>query len=150
LSRTSDGNAQRGPTVSLFDLKLQSGERIWAASLHCQQTYAHLYEGQPDHESNDGYLSHFRERVKRIFHGPYPVHIVDPVRLPDPLGRSPFGSVIEYLPKYWFAAECYGGGMQTCLAIVWFQAEPFPIPSDEARAELEAIDWAKWAEEFSP
>ena len=136
--------------MSLFDLVLSSGERIWAASLHCQETYIHSYEGHPDHDSNDKYLAHFAERVARIFHGPFPVHVVEPVRLPGPPGRPAFGKVAEYLPQYWFAAECYGKGMATCLAVVWFQAEPFPIPSDQARAELEAIDWTKFAGEFTP
>ena len=136
--------------MSLFDLVLSSGERIWAASLHCQETYIHVYEGLPSHDSNDGYLSHFRERVTRIFHGPFPVHVVEPIRLPDPLRRPAIGGPAEFLPKYWFAAECYEGGMNTCLAIVWFQEKPFPIPSEDARAELEAIDWTKYAEEFTP
>jgi hypothetical protein len=136
--------------MALLDLTLLSGERIWAASLHCEETYAHVYEGLPDHESNDGYLAHFRERVERIFHGPYPVHVVEPIRhVPEPNPYSAFGMVPEYLPKYWFAAECYDNGMN-CLALVWFQAEPFPIPSEQARAALEAIDWAKHAEEFTP
>jgi len=137
--------------MALLDLTLLSGETIWATSLHCEETYAHVYEGQPYHESNDRYLAHFRERVKRILNGPYPVHVVEPIRhVPDPNDRTPFGTVPEYLPKYWFAAACYEGGMATCLAVVWFQSEPFPIPSVDARAALEAIDWAKHAEEFTP
>ena len=137
--------------MSLLDLTLLSGERIWANSLHCESTYAHVWAGLPDHDSNDRYLTHFRGRLERIFHGPFPVHVVEPVRhVPDPDDRTELGTVVESLPKYWFAAECYEGGMRTCLAVVWFQDEPFPIPSDQARAQLEALDWAKYAEEFTP
>ena len=136
--------------MSLLELKLRSGERIWATSLHCAGTYAHVYEGLPHHESNDRYLSHFRERVHRIFHGPFPVHVVEPPRRSDPEERSAFGEMAEYLPNYWFAAECYKGGMESCLVLVWFQDEPFPIPSETARAALEAIEWDKYAEEFTP
>ena len=137
--------------MSLLDLTLLSGERIWATSLHCEATYAHAYIGLPDHESNNRYLAHFRARVERIFHGPFPVHVVEPERhVPDPADRTEEGGVVEELPKYWFAAECYEGGMRNCLALVWFQDEPFPIPSDRARAQLEAIDWATYAKESTP
>jgi hypothetical protein len=71
--------------------------------------------------------------------------------VPDPARRSSIdGEVEENLPAYWFAAEFYDGGMARCLVVVWFQHQPAPIPTEEARAKLEAVDWANHAEEFTP
>jgi hypothetical protein len=135
--------------VPLLEFTLLDGTHIWASAIHGQQTYAHVYEGLPNASTNDGYLANFPGRITRIFNGPLPVHVIPPERL-EPHEPHPMGGTVELLPEYWFAAEFYGAGMRTVLAVVWFQREPVATPSDAARRNIERLDWSRLAEEFNP
>jgi len=132
--------------MKIVEVILDDGTEIWASAIHGQATYAHVYEGLPTTESNKGYLAHFPQRIERIFHGPFPVHVVEPDRRKT--GEKFMGREVEYLPPVWFAAEFYKGAMDTCLAVVWFQHDPYPIPSDSVRRQLASVNWAEHAEPF--
>ena len=134
--------------MALLDVTLDDGTKIWAAAIHAEATYAHVYEGLPGPESNTRYLAHFPQRIERIFHGPVPVHVIEPDRRKT--GEKFMSWDVEYLPPVWCAAEFYAGGMDTCLAVVWFQHEQAPIPSDSARRQLAAVNWTEHAEPFDP
>ena len=103
--------------------------------------------------------------MAQVFRGPLPVYLIEPRRRvlgPQDLGTAGashidklvsaglIGGPLEYLPNRWFAAGFCSSDMSTCLTVIWFQEEPFPIPSDQARSQLEAIDWKRHAQEFTP
>jgi hypothetical protein len=136
--------------VSLFEVTLSDGRNIWANTLHVAATYAHMYEGTPDWQTNLSYLNKFPARIERIFHGPWPVHVIDPEQwidasAPLTINRLP----VQYLPPVWCAAEFMGPGL-TCLVVVWFQETGAPVPDPAALEALRALDWTRHARDFTP
>ena len=137
--------------MALLELTLPSAGKILAATLYAEATYAGLYEGLPTHESNNGFLAHLPDRVRRVFGTTIPVHVVEPDRALDESGRvTRLRGPVEYLPPYWFAAECHSAQYDESLVLVWFQDEPAPIPSEALRAKLEQVQWEELSRYLDP
>ena len=138
--------------MPILDLTLADGRKVWAESVHVTSTYAGLIEGYPRKPSNDQRISDLPETAAEMF-GVNTVHVLEPPRRP---GTRPLPSSLppaEYLPNCTVMAEFVSlpideANHASTLILCWFQEEPFPVPSDEIRLQIEALPWNTLALDF--
>src|ERR1043165_7662673 len=108
----------------LLRLTLNSGQRIFARSLHISGTYAGMLEGVPNDEVNSMILGGVPARYRRVF-GEHPVYVLPPVierwEEPHPADRLR-QRVIAVMPHTEIAAlfESFSfTGQPSALIIAW-------------------------------
>ena len=139
--------------MHLFMVELIDARRIWARSIHLSETYETMLIGEPFPALNEELLA-----SSPIHHPGWrddrPRHLIDPVRtrIEDP--EPPRARPIEYLPPFRVEAQFesfpLADGYRSWLVVVWFQDEPFPIPSEAVLPKLREISWDSLARDFDP
>ena len=80
------------------------------------------------------------------------MRVIEPLRITKEHSHSEQLGFPEFLPPYWIATEFISspcsGGHASGLVVIWFQAEPFPIPSKAALKQLRGITWESVARDF--
>ena len=137
--------------MAILNLTLNTGRAISANRLYVAATYAGLMEGLPDAAMNDDRIGWLPHTAASIF-GDAPVLVVEPRRVKKEYPSLKPPRAGEFLPTYWIAAEFTSSpcreGMASDLVLIWFQDEPFPIPSEAALKQLSGIEWESAARDF--
>ena len=136
----------------ILDLQLSTGRRVWAPSLRIESTYSGLHCGYPTRLINDMTLERVPGYATRSL-DEWPVHLIEPGRRIVDVPYARPDSPREDLPHCWIVAEFKSLSIddESCgslLYVVWFQDEPFPIPSEAALARLREVDWDSLAKDY--
>ncbi len=137
----------------ILEITLNSGQQIFARSLHISGTYDNMWEGAPNDEVNSMIFSGAPARYRRVF-GEHPVYVLPPIierweeRHPADRSRQ---LVVAAMPPTEIAAlfDSFGStGELSTLIIAWHQDEASLTLTEDVRQRLAGIDWQSHAREF--